>query len=199
MPEAVLETPPVTPPATAPATVPDTPPAPPATPQATTPPASEPPATPPTAPVQYELTLPEGSLLDDSHREHVIKLATARGLSNEDAQIALSGLDEQARMWKSELDVHPEIGGAKFPMAEEHAMRFLDRVVPASTAEGARLREDMKLQGARFYAPLMLALSRAGKMMAEDRPGGMGTATTTPAAPKSMVNQLYSKTTPEPE
>jgi hypothetical protein len=155
-----------------------------------------------TAPTSYTLTLPDKGVLDQSDLDAVVAMAKSKGWTNEQAQEAANelnaNLQAQATAFKSELDQHPEIGGTKFQAAQEHAMRALDRFLPATSLEGAAFRTAMNKSGYGNYAPLMLMLSRIGKAMAEDKPTA-GAATTSDAKPKSAVNLLYGKTTPEPE
>lgn len=200
---AVIETPaatPATPAAPAAATPAPTPtPAPAATPA----PAPTPGATPPVAavaPVTYTLTLPPGGVVDDSDVQAITALATAKQWTNEQAQAALAeyndSLVQQSAAFRAELDAHPEIGGTKFPVAQEHAQRVLDKFLPATAPEGAAFRQALNKSGYGNYAPLMLLLSRIGKAMAEDRPIAAVPAAQTPAERISTADALYGATTP---
>jgi hypothetical protein len=109
-------------------------------------------------------------------------MAKAKGWTNEQAQAALTEMGEavaaQHSRFRSTLEAHPEVGGANLAAAQQDAMRFLDRFLPATSPEGAEFRAAMVKSGYGNYAPLVLALSRAGKAMGEDRPaiGGVAAA-----------------------
>jgi len=85
-----------------------------------------------------------------------------------------SSLAAQHVQFRTQLEAHPEIGGAHLEAAQQNAVRALDRFLPATSPEGQQLRTAMNKSGYGDYAPLVVLLSRIGKAMAEDRPIGGG-------------------------
>jgi hypothetical protein len=150
-------------------------------------------ATPPVVPETYALALPSESPLDQSDIDTVAAMAKARGWTNEQAQAALTEMHSHASETQtrllSTLQAHPEVGGAQLQAAQAHAVRAMDRFLPASEAEGAELRSMLNKSGYGNYAPMVLLLSRIGKAMGEDRP--IGTPTSTPTTPRSAAEVLY--------
>jgi len=100
-------------------------------------------------------------------------MAKAKGWTNEQAQAALTemstAIGEQHTRFRTELNAHPEVGGAALEQAQLNATRALDRFLPASTPEGAQLRTAITKSGYGNFAPLVVLLSRIGKAMGEDR------------------------------
>lgn len=160
-------------------------------------PAENPPAPaaqPPAAPETYELTLPEGGVLDQSDIDQIAAIAKAKGWTNDQAQAALTDYAENLRVqserFLTETTAHPEIGGERLAVAQEHARRALDRFLPTTTSEGIALREALDKSGYGNYAPLVLLFSRIGKAMAEDR--GLNTASAgVPGQRRSAADVLF--------
>jgi hypothetical protein len=126
----------------------------------------------PVVPERYELTLPESGLLEASDLEPLAAMAKAKGLTNEQAQAAVNeyaqSLAAQSQTFRTALDAHPEVGGAQLAAAQTHALRALDRFLPATSAEGQQLRTALNKTGYGTYAPMVLLLARIGKAMGED-------------------------------
>lgn len=92
---------------------------------------------------EYELTVPEKSLLAEADIEQVKSFAKENNLTKEQAQkllddnaLAFAGfksrqdaeLVEQVNNWKKQSEADSEIGGTKLAPAVEKASRFLDKV-----------------------------------------------------------------------
>jgi hypothetical protein len=159
------------------------------------------PPAPPAPPETYELTLPAHGAVDASDLDTVVEMAKAKGWSNEQAQAALSDLNEsltaQKQAFRTELEQHPEIGGAHLTRATERAVRALDRFLPASSPEGAQLRAVMTKTGYGDYAPLVLLLSRIGNAMAEDRPN-LGRSTPPASDRRPTEDVMFPSSAPRP-
>lgn len=93
-------------------------------------------------PEKYELTIPEGSLLDPSEVERISAYAKEKGLSNEAAQELLNGKHEAVKAfdetqvkavneirekWVSDGEKDPEIGGVNYKKNIELASRVVKR------------------------------------------------------------------------
>lgn len=147
----------------------------------------------PQAPAKYELTVPEGGHVDEADAKALETIARAKNWTNDQAQQALTehaaSLAAQSGRFREELNAHAEIGGDKLPVTETTVRAVLDRFLPASQPEGARLRADLTKNGYGNYAPLVLLLARIGHAMGEDKPGqqsgGGGNK------PKSQEDVLY--------
>ncbi len=101
-------------------------------------------------------------------------MGRARGWTNEQAQAVLGemadGLSAQHQAFTTELEAHPEIGGAKLAAVRERATRALDRFLPATTPDGAKLRAVLTKSGYGNFAPFVRLLDAIGASMSEDRP-----------------------------
>ena len=135
-------------------------------------------AAPQGAPDKYALKVPEGGQLDQADVTAFEAIARARNLTNEQAQAVVN---DQAALYKAQsesflprLKAHPEIGGANLEVAQLHANKFLDSVLPAATPEGQSLRSLLTKTGFANHPDVVLLLARAGKAMAEDTPIGLG-------------------------
>jgi hypothetical protein len=188
-------TPPATPPAppVPPAVPPAAPPAPahtagvpPAAPPTVPPvvPPATPPAAPPATPPTYALTLPAGTVLDESDVAAITTMATAGNWTQEQAQAALNQTHEahnaQRARYRAELDAHPIVGGTNLPQATADAQRALEWALPADTPDGQAMRRYLNKEGIGDHPLVVLLLSRFGKGMGEDRPR-FGTSAPPPA------------------
>lgn len=126
------------------------------------------------APDKYELVIPDGGLLEQSDLDAFAAAAKAKGLTNEQAQAALTehaqALEAQATRFLETTQAHPEVGGANLEAAQANAQRVLEKFLPAATPEGAELRKAMDKSGYGNYAPFVVLLSRIGRAMSEDQP-----------------------------
>jgi hypothetical protein len=129
-------------------------------------------------PERYELTIPQGSTLDQVDVDAITAIAKENKWSNEAAQAALQRMSEdlsaQSTRFLTELQADTEIGGANLERAQLDAKRALDKFLPANTPEGQTFRTAMNKSGYGNYAPFVKLLSRIGKAMGEDSPGAGG-------------------------
>jgi len=149
-------------------------------------------------PESYELTLPEGSPLDQSALEKTASWARERGLSNEQAQAALEYANDQAQArdahlraeverlayeeWPTQLQADPEYGGEKFDQTAEHARRALAKFgTPA-------LSQALKDTGYGNHPELVKTFARIGKELADDRLEGGGQGGT---GSRSLADRLF--------
>lgn len=132
------------------------------------------------APESYTLTVPEADAAwaNDLDVARIKDTGKASQWSQDDVNAELTALIEERKAGHAallaETQAHPEIGGDKLAVAQKHALRALDQLLPADSADGKRFRADVNRLGLASYAPLVLLLSRAGQLMAEDNPGGTG-------------------------
>jgi hypothetical protein len=128
-------------------------------------------------PETYTLEAPPEAGLEASDLEAFATEARAAGWTNEQAQSVLTlsaqrAIAQRAAM-KAEFDAHPDLGGANAVKAEEGFLRALDRFLPASTPEGARLRTELTKSGNQHNVPFRLLMANIGRAMGEDP--GLGT------------------------
>jgi hypothetical protein len=163
---------------TTPATTPTTPAT--GTPAATVP-ATTPAAATPTVPERYELAVDtaDAAYADSQDLERIAATAKANGWTQETATAFLADTVVQRRATNDalyiEAQAHPEIGGANLAGAGERAKLVMDKHLPATEPDGARLRKDLAKLGLTNYSPLVVLLSRIGKDYVEDSPAGGGT------------------------
>lgn len=127
----------------------------------------------PAAEVQYDLKLPEGSLLDQAAVDAVAALSKQSGFSPEQAQGVLEfqnkqratlqefhtkQLEELGEKGKAQLQSHPEYGGEKYVQTCEDIKLATTRVFPelAAALGASPLGNDYRLN---------LGLARLGRMM----------------------------------
>jgi hypothetical protein len=131
-------------------------------------------AAPAGAPDKYELTVPDGSLLDEADVAAIEAMGRTHNWTNEQAQAALAesgtALDAQRARFLEQTVAHPEIGGDKLEQSQAFARAALDKFLPSTTAEGQELRRALDKSGYGNYAPLAVFLARIGKAMGEDAP-----------------------------
>lgn len=144
-------------------------------------------------PEKYSLTLPDGGPLATEDLPEFETAARAAGLTNEQAQAALKArageLTAQSERFLTETKAHPEIGGANLEAAQQRARGVLDKFLPADSSEGKALRSALDKTGYGNWAPLVLALSRIGKAMAEDTAVTPGSERV--EKPRDAVSVLY--------
>ena len=148
------------------------------------------------APATHALTLPkDNAALDQSDVDAVITHAKAKGWTNEQAQAALdemsSSLVAQSARFETELKAHPEIGGANFEAAQQHAQRALEHFMPKASPEGIALRTALNKSGYGNHPGFVQLLARIGKAMGED--GAVAMRSTDTPQPTDMAELLYGK------
>lgn len=216
VPETTLTAPPATPPAkpaepAAPAAIvppaeapkPDAkvPPAAPAAPAAK--PESKPgdPPTAPKPPAVYDLKLPDGSLLDKTDIERIVKTAKENEFAPEDAQKLLEAeheavkaydvkqkaqLTEATKTWAEESKNDKEVGGEKFSENAELARRVVTKFGTP------QLTKALTETGLGNHPELVRIMVRIGRALGDDQLV-VGSAGPTPAA-KSPAERLYPTT-----
>lgn len=151
-----------------------------------------------TVPEKYELTIPEGSELDDGALEKIQSYAKEKGLSNEQAQELLNREHEAIKSyaeqqsealkmtneteWKQELMKDPEVGGTDFEKNGQLAVRAAEKFF------GAGFAEELKAMNLNHHPRLFKGFVRIGRAMADADlviPEGKG------SAPKSIEERLY--------
>lgn len=202
-------TPPVVPPVTPPATPPVA--TPPADPKDVKPPTEskppEAPKAPATPPTEYELKLPEGSLLSAEDLAQTLKDAKAAGLTKEQAEAKLNlqnqtanqtadrvraqqekAFSEQKIAWKNAVSKDVEMGGDKY----NETVALASRAFKATAS--LELQKIMDSTGLGSHPEYVRQMAKIGRMMAEDKLilGQVGAA----PAPMAKEAVLYGKTTP---
>jgi hypothetical protein len=206
VPAPVPETPPVapvTPPALAAVVPPVTPPPTPESKPPTEPVKPEVKPTPAPAPTDYDLKLPEGSLLTPEDLAQTLKESKEAGLTKEQAEMRLTSKDQGAKalqtrqntafeqtkvQWKEAVEKDPEMGGehlAETAVLSSRAFKALASVELQVWAEKT---------GLGHYPEFVRMMTKIGRMMGEDKliRGTVGA----PEAPKPPEEILYGKTTP---
>jgi hypothetical protein len=149
----------------------------------------------PKAPDKYELTLPEGGLVDQADVAQIETIARANNWTNDQAQAALTehaaSLKAQSERFLTDLRKHAEIGGDNLAASQQRANAVLDKFLPADSPEGQALRSDLNKSGYGNYAPLVLLLARIGKSMSEDTPFAAGAQRSTSAPKRDAAAVLY--------
>lgn len=149
----------------------------------------------PAVPDRYELRLPDQSPLDQTDIDALTTMAKTRGWTNEDAQAALTdmhtSLVAQRRTFRTELEADREVGGAQLEGTQLQARRVLDRFLPASDPDGARLRTAINKSGYGDWLPLAKLLARIGKAMGEDSPLAGGQQTVGAPQKRSHADILF--------
>ena len=162
--------------------------------QATTPEATKPPegilsegtseepevkeeAAPAKTPVEYKLSLPEGSKLDSKRVDEIVAFARERGLSNEDAQGLLAresdlvkGYDdaqasafEQAKLrWVEEIKTDKVYGGDNYDKTVANARFAFNKFAPPE------LKQVVNQIGLANHPGLVKLLANIGKAHSED-------------------------------
>jgi hypothetical protein len=146
-------------------------------------------------PESYTLTLPQNTVLDASDVAEIAALAKAQQLTQAEAEAALTAyeqsLREQSGKFRAELEADTEVGGANLATAQRDAQRALDKFVPATTPEGASLRQFLTKSGLGNSLHLVRLLARAGRAMGEDTP--VLTAVDRGAPQRDIVELFYGK------
>ncbi len=158
---------------------------------------AEPEATP--EPIEYDLTVGEGSMINDAHLGEFKEVAQELGLNNEQAQKLVSmqdsfvaGLQAQAteqwgkqvEAWANEVKADPELGGDNWATTDQHLKAALDAF--GSDA----LKEALNSTGYGNHPDLVRFVAAVGKSLAEDKQvGGNDNA----GGPKDLVAELYGK------
>jgi hypothetical protein len=152
----------------------------------------EPPAE-PQAPEAYDLNAPDG--VEKAQLERFEANARKANLTNAQAQAlvdtltasALEATTERAERLTAEFDAHPEVGKDR-EATRELVNRALLKVLPEEDVR-ERMANDMAADGLGDYLPLVLVLSRVGKMMAEDSPAL--TTGSTPPDTRTTAEIMY--------
>jgi len=144
------------------------------------------------APETYELTLPDGGLLDPDDLTAVETLARANGWTNEQAQAALEShaeaLAAQSDRFLTATMADSTYGGTKLEATQVAAKRALDRFSPAGTPLGDQLRRQLDKNGFGNYLPLVALLANIGTAMADDKGPGAGAVA---GNKKTAVEKFY--------
>lgn len=194
---------PVVPPPAAPVTLPVIPPPPETKPPTEPKPADGKPPTPP-VPTEYDLKLPDGSLLSPEDLATTLKDAKEAGLTKEQAESLLKSKDQGAtalktrqdtafaetkRQWKEAVSKDTEMGGDK--LAETYALSARAFKELAS----AEMQVWVEKTGLGDYPEFVRFCARIGKMMGEDKliRGHVGPE----EKPRPPEEVLYGKTTPK--
>lgn len=153
------------------------------------------------APENYDLKLPEDSLLDPSTIERISAEAREKGLSNEAAQELIDrehqavsaykeAQDEQVKeiqdSWVSTAEADKEIGGDAFKENVELAKRVVDRYGSDD------FKKALNETGFGNHPEVLRIFTRIGKEMGEDRLVEPGSQTT--GGKKNIEDVLYDKT-----
>lgn len=149
--------------------------------------------------VEYKLSLPKDSPMDDSVIDEISAYAKEKGLSNEDAQELLDRendaitqyvADEQEDLkglhkeWAEEVKADPELGGDKFEETAELARRVVERFGDDD------LKEVLNATGFGNYPAVVRLFAKIGKSMSNDKfevPGAPGGG----AGSKSAAETMY--------
>jgi len=128
-------------------------------------------------PEKYDLTLPEGSLLDADAVERIASRSKELKLTAEEAQAELqlendsvktyvdgekAKMAKQAVAWIDELKADKEIGGEDFEKNSELSKRVVKRFAP-------ELSETLNTTGLGNHPHVVRMLVRIGKSMSEDQ------------------------------
>jgi hypothetical protein len=134
-------------------------------------------------PQTYDLKLPDGSTLEQSHLEKIASFSKERGFSNEQAQALLErdhqtavqfaeankpgGADWSKRVseWESQALVDKEIGGSKDALKQSAELggRVLNKFFPET------VRKFLVDSGFGSHPDVIRGFSKLGKMMADDQ------------------------------
>lgn len=153
-----------------------------------------------TVPERYELAVApaDQAWADAQDVNRIAATAKANGWTQEIAAAFLADSIAERRGTHehlfAEANAHAEIGGDKLAPAAASAKQFMDKILPASEPDGARLRRDLSRLGLSNYSPLIVLLSRAGKLTAEDAPNAGAGAGAGGIVEKSTEDALW----PEP-
>lgn len=149
----------------------------------------------PKAPDKYELSVPEGGLVDESDVAQIEAIARANNWTNDQAQAALTdhgnALKAQSDRFLTDLKKHAEVGGEQLAASQQRAQAVLDKFLPAESPEGKALRADLNKSGYGNYAPLVLLLARIGKSMSEDVLLDASASRSRGGAPRDAAAVLY--------
>lgn len=142
-------------------------------------------------PIEYKLTIPDGSLLDKTDADGVVAFATKHKLAPEAAQEILTArhalLTEAYAAQKSANDAYiaqydvtlkadAEFGGANLDATKAAAQRVLQKF-----DVGGEFLSLLKTTNQESLPPLVRMLARIGKAMGEDK-APQGSGSTTPGA-----------------
>ena len=148
----------------------------------------------PKAPDKYALTIPDTDKdhLAQDDLDQIEKIARASNWTNEEAQAAIEeqGLlrRELAARYLAETQADPDIGGDKLAHSQAVSNAVIDRVFPKGDPHREGFLAFLNRAGASNNVHTVRFLTRLGKMMGEDRPGRMGTAS---SAPATDAQKLY--------
>lgn len=121
-------------------------------------------------PATYDLKLPEG--YDVADAKAIAAMAKDQQWTLEEAQAALQAShDWQVRQrseLKARLHADPEVGGEHLAQAQQHALRVLDRFMPATEPAGIEFRALLNKTGYGDHPDVIRFLARIGKAMGED-------------------------------
>lgn len=148
---------------------------------------------------EYDLKMPEETLLEETVKDEVISMAKEKGLSNEQAQEvlnmqskaisnyhekALENLHQEVEAWGNEIRSDKEIGGENLPQNAELAKRAVKHFA------GEDFLTELDETGYGNHPRLFKLLVNVGK---EIESGGLVLAGAQPSQPKSMADVFYPK------
>lgn len=150
-------------------------------------------------PIEYKLTIPDGSLLDKTDADGVVAFATKHKLAPEAAQEILTARhallteayaaqkvsnDAYIAQYDTTLKADAEFGGANLDATKAAAQRTLQKF-----DVGGELTALLKTTNQESLPPLVRMLARIGKAMGEDKaPQGSGSATPAPLTFAEALN-----------
>lgn len=128
----------------------------------------------PKPPETYDLTVPEGSRVDDEDRTQVEQMAKTAGWSNDEAQAALdelhAQLDAQATRWLTQTQADRDYGGEHLEQSQRFAKLAINRLRPEGHPRRASFLRFLNKGGAGNHLEVVAFLADLGKAMGEDSP-----------------------------
>jgi hypothetical protein len=148
--------------------------------------------TPEKPPENYDLKLPEDSLLDKSAIERTAAQAKEQGLSNDAAQEFLNRqsqaltdhVDKQSEAWEAAVKADPEIGGDNYGESVEMARRVVARF------GNDALKKSLTKYGYGNHPEVVRFCANIGKAMSEDKLI-QGATKPMSSKPKTAAEKLY--------
>ena len=129
-------------------------------------------------PEKYELKLPEGSKLPETHLEEISSFAKEKKLSNEVAQALLerehsviagyeqaqlAGLRQKAESWLNDVRNDKELGGDNFNQTAEYAKRAVEHF------GDDQIKQAFDASGMGNHPAFVKMFSKIGKLIADDK------------------------------